>query len=115
MTFFKWIDGRQSTTKYMKFCFLYFKIFNIGMDGYIIKYEADTHLPIHKDPINGRHYRLNIKLKGKCKFWCPSSIFKIGERIIFFRPDIFPHTLKTQTKVIKLSLGLGIYNKKQIT
>jgi hypothetical protein len=112
MKLFKWIEGRQVHAHYHKFCFLYFKIFNIGIDGYLLRYQKHTILPIHKDQIEGSHYRLNIKIKGKAKFWCPSTIFRLGDKITLFRPDLFYHTLKCETKTYKISLGLAIFNKK---
>lgn len=116
MKLFKWIEGKQSTTKYYKWCFLYFKFLNFGIDGYILKYEAGTSLPIHKDTLpapGGAHYRLNIKLKGKSKFWCPSIIFSIKDDLFLFRPDLFYHSLTTHTKTYKISIGLAIFNKKK--
>lgn len=117
MKLFKWLDGRQMHTKYHKWCFLYFKIFNIGIDGYILRYEPETILPIHKDKLEtsenkSRHYRLNVLLKGKTSFWCPSTIFKYRNRVIFFRPDKFYHSLTVYTKTYKLSFGLAIYKTK---
>lgn len=106
MELFTWIKGRQNTTNYDKLCFLYVKIWKWGLDGYILRYKANERLPIHKDPIeNGAHYRLNIKLKGKCRFWSTSNIFRWGERVVYFRPDLFYHNLVTETKVLKLSFG----------
>lgn len=110
MRLFRWIKGRHSETDYEKFCFLYFRIGKFGFDGYILKYEPKTSLPIHKDPINGKHYRLNIKISGKCKFWTTSYKFRRGERIILFRPDLFPHSLEVLTKTYKLSFGFAKFN-----
>lgn len=112
MKLFRWVEGRQQTTQYHKWCFLYFKFLNIGVDGYIIRYEPATILPIHKDPVvKGRHYRLNITVKGKSKFWCPSTIFSFKDRVFLFRPDLFYHSLTVFTKTYKLSLGLAIFSK----
>jgi len=112
MKLFRWIEGRQSTTKYHKWCFLYFKIWRLGFDGYLLRYEPQTTLPMHKDKIQGKHYRLNIKLKGKADFWCPSTIFR-SSNIIIFRPDLFYHSLTVYTKTYKISFGFAIF-KKQI-
>lgn len=114
MEFFKWVKGRQQKTEYYKWCFLYFKIFNIGVDGYILRYEAETILPIHKDPVEGSHYRLNVLLKGRSSFWCPSSIWRRKNKVILFRPDKFYHSLTAYTKTYKLSLGLVIFKSKKV-
>lgn len=111
MKLFRWLDGRQHGVAYKKWCFLYFKFFNLGIDGYILKYEPKTALPIHKDTINGSHYRLNISLCGRSEFWCPSCIFRKG-RCIFFRPDLFYHALTVYTKTYKISFGLAIFKSK---
>lgn len=112
MKLFKWSLGRQSTAIYHKYCFLYWKIGKYGFDGYILRYPPNTDLPVHKDPVNGSHYRINVKLKGKASFWCTSVIKKWGERIIIFRPDLYYHSLKTFTKTYKLSLGFVRFNLK---
>lgn len=113
MKLFKWTKGRQDSTQYEKWCFLYWKFFCFGFDGYLLRYKENQQLPIHRDPIkDGRHYRLNIKLKGKCKFWCTRTIWNWGERIVYFRPDLFFHNLTTQTPVLKLSLGFVIFKHK---
>lgn len=116
MKLFKWIKGRQSSTEYYKWCFLYFKIFNIGIDGYVIRYEPKTILPIHKDPlpdtVRGSHYRLNIKIKGRSAFWCPSTIWRCKERVVLFRPDLFYHSLTAYTRTYKISIGIAIFKSK---
>jgi hypothetical protein len=116
MKLFKWIEGRQKLTKYHKWCFLYFKFLNFGIDGYILRYEPATILPIHKDQIkDGSHYRLNIKIKGRSSFWCPSTIYRKGNSIVAFRPDLFYHSLTCYTKTYKISLGFAIFKRKKCT
>lgn len=113
MKLFQWIEGRQSNTKYWKWCFLYWRIGRWGFDGYFLKYEKDTRLPIHTDPVqDAQHWRLNIRLKGKCKFWCPSKIFDFFDgTMIYFRPDKFPHCLIVFTECFKLSIGIVKFNR----
>jgi len=110
MKLFKWVKGRQNTTQYERFCFLYFRFLYWGFDGYLLRYEPNQQLPIHRDPVEGgAHYRLNIKLCGRCKFWSTSHIFAIGQWLFLFRPDLFFHNLVTYSKVWKLSLGFVKY------
>lgn len=112
MKLFKWIQGRQNNTQYKKFCLLYFKFLWWGFDCYILKYKANQQLPLHKDPVEGgRHFRINIKLKGDCSFWCPSVIWRWNERICIFRPDLFFHNLVTKTPVTKISIGFVNFRK----
>lgn len=111
MKLFTWVDGRQENTKYKKWCFLYFKICRLGFDGYILHYKPKTVLYTHKDPIDGKHYRLNIKLKGMSYFEASKCIVKIGDFLAFFRPDIRYHHLVVITRTYKISLGFAIFNK----
>jgi len=104
----KWQSGRQQNTDYQKFLLWYFKIWKWGFDGYILKYKPNTQLNWHKDPIeNGNHYRLNIKLKGKSWFYIKKKdlLFCVGKKIIFFRPDLYEHSLIIDSPCTKLSLG----------
>lgn len=110
MKLFKWIKGRQNV-HYKKMCLLNIRIFRFGMDCYILKYDKNVHLPIHKDPLeNGSHYRINIKLKGSCRFWCTRMIYNRGEWLNIFRPDLFYHSLQTYTPTTKLSIGIAWFN-----
>ncbi len=112
MKLFTWIKGRQEGTEYQKFCFLYFKIFKLGLDGYILKYEPNTILKPHRDVIDGKHYRLNIELAGEGEFECESEIINIMNKIHLFRPDINIHSvINKNSKRYVLSLGLAIFNK----
>lgn len=115
LNYWKWIDGRQKNTKYKKFCLWSFKIWKCGFDAYIIKYERFTMLDWHKDIVNGKHYRLNIKLKGKASFMMRTEdkyIFNrhINPRFVAFRPDLYEHKVFTSEKTIKLSFGFVKFN-----
>lgn len=106
MKLWKWQSGRQQEVTYHKFPLWYFRIWKFGFDAYILKYEPNTLLPLHKDPIiNGKHWRLNIKLKGTAIFLCLKYIFKT-DNITLFRPDKYEHMLIIfNNKCIKLSFG----------
>lgn len=83
----------------------------IGLDGYLLKYPPKTELKPHKDPINGRHYRLNIILKGSKddEFKCEKVIFNLFNRIIWFRPDLYTHSVTIANRYrYVLSLGFAI-------
>lgn len=113
MELFKWMKGRQENVEYHKWCFLHRKIGRYGFDGYILKYEDHVILDTHIDPINGKHYRLNINLKGKSIFKCDKCIIRWGDRLALFRPDIRYHNLVVLTKTYKLSLGFAKFNKHE--
>lgn len=112
MKLFRWVQGRQDTTIYYKWCFLYFKLGRWGFDGYILKYPPFTMLPPHTDLIHGHMWRINIKLRGRARFFCDKdTMFSIGEFLHIFRPEI-KHSLVAYTKTIKLSLGIAHFNKE---
>ena len=113
----KWESGRSKTRdlKYFKKLIYSFYIGRYGFDCWILKYEpkgASGYLFPHKDPVSGgRHYRMNIKLWGRAKFYCANK--KFSNRIInVFRPDIHAHFLRVYSKTFKLSLGFYKPNKK---
>lgn len=108
MILFKWYKGRQNSCEYYKMPILLFKLWKIGFDCYLLKYKDNSELPSHKDPIKGRHYRLNVKIKGKSDFICEKMIFH-NSFISFFRPDLYFHSLKIKTKTLKLSFGFAIF------
>lgn len=115
MKFWKWQSGRQDNVTYEKFPVWSFKVFNHGFDFYILRYQPNTILPKHKDPVkNGKHWRLNIKLKGNAIFFSEDR-GETFQRINWFRPDLYEHSLNVKTKTIKLSFGFVKFNKKNIT
>ena len=82
----------------------------LGMDIYLLKFKPQCLLPGHIDHVKrGRHFRLNIILKGEGKFECDKTIIKT-KRVIFFRPDKHTHSMQngdTERKV--LSIGLNTF------
>jgi hypothetical protein len=116
MKLWKWIEGRQQGTKYKKFPLWFFRIGRYGFDAYILKYEPNTLLDWHTDPVkNGKHWRKNISLKGFSTF-----CIKVNGKVRcgwtdypWFRPDLCPHMVQTyMTPVTKLSIGFVKFNKK---
>lgn len=106
MNLWKWQAGRNKECSYQKFPLWNFRLWKFGFDAYIIKYEPSTILPKHKDPVKGgKHWRLNIKLKGVATF-IANECFYINKTFIVFRPDIVEHSLIVYRKgCTKLSLG----------
>lgn len=115
---FNWIPGRQNSGyfKYELFSLEWLlafspfskKVKKVGLDIYLLKFPSGVSVPTHKDPVYcGRHFRLNITLKGKAKF-NGKTIFSFG-RIVFFRSDINEHSLdKAEKEIIMFSVGLVI-------
>lgn len=111
MKLWKWQSGRQQDCEYHKFPLWYFRIWKLGFDAYILKYEPDSFLPWHTDKVeNGKHWRMNINITGAASFIIiknDTPFFYLQRKIIIFRPDVFSHSLKVgNKKCIKLSIGL---------
>lgn len=112
MKLWKWENGRQQGCDYQKLPLWYFKIYKFGFDAYVLKYNGNQVLPVHKDPlVNGKHWRLNIGY-GKSNFLCVHTILslKIGKFSVYlFRPDLYDHSLIVHNKTIKISIGFAKY------
>ncbi len=105
---FKWETGRQSETTYHKLCLFSFQLGRWGFDSYLLRYPPQTRLKLHRDCVEGSHWRCNIKLWGKCHFTCVGKqILSLGEFIHIFRPDKKLHGLLVFTKTYKLSFGMA--------
>lgn len=104
---FKWVKGRQEDCEYKKFKLWSFKIWKWGFDAYILKYKSNTILNWHTGPVkDGKHWRLNIKLKGISLFMLYKGVYKSYlNRIVIFRPDLYEHSLMVTTNTTKLSFG----------
>lgn len=105
MKLWKWQPGRQKDVAYEKFCLWSFKLFRWAFDGYILRYQPDTFLPLHKDLVeNGKHWRLNVKLRGKSIFFSEDR-GHTSQKVNWFRPDLYRHSLSVYTETVKLSFG----------
>lgn len=101
-----WIDGRQKSG------YLKRKIFEsklLKTDCYLLKYPEGSEIKLHTDPVTtGKHYRLNIILKRARggAFKCNGKYFKFGP-IIFFRPDLYEHSVTRITSGTRYVLSIG--------
>lgn len=105
---FKWEFGRQNSG------YLKMKIFqNKNFDIFLLKFPEGCHVPEHKDPIEGKsHYRINltlIKPKNGGNFIGGNPILNFN-RLIFFRPDKYIHSMSKINKgnCLMLSIGFAI-------
>lgn len=90
---FDWIEGRQNSG-YFKMPLFLSSFFRV--DCYLLKFKQGSHVPEHLDPVDsGKHYRLNIILKGavggEVKF--AEKPILLGKRFHLFRPDIVKHSM----------------------
>lgn len=104
----KWIPGRQQSCPYRKM-----RLWEIGSsqlnlfsDAYLIEYPPNAKLPLHTDAVQkGRHYRLNIELRGRGEFLINRCIFRLGP-VVLFRPDLEKHGMNNgPTTRLVLSFG----------
>lgn len=109
-----WTTGRQNGSYFKKLVYQ-FKCFGYGFDCYLLKYVPGSFIQRHVDPVDDySHYRLNIVLwaaeRGGC-FTTDSSIFRIGNRVILFRPDVNKHAVSEVLNGNRYVLSIG-YAKK---
>ena len=107
----KWLRGRQEGCDYKKLPLWRFRIWKWGLDCYILKYQEGI-LPPHKDPVDGKHWRLNIGW-GIANFCCDKVMIgrRFGKLTIFlFRPDLYTHSLYIFRKTTKISFGFVKFN-----
>lgn len=103
----KWVNGRQGGTYKKMLLAQLWKYFDV----YLIKYQAGYEMPEHTDVVpHGHHYRTNIILYGGGKFECKNVIFNLFNRVIFFRPDIEPHTVTCPNDRLVVSIGFVVPN-----
>ena len=110
MELWKWTEGRVKKSAYFKFPLYYFRIWKWGFDAYVLKYRADTYLPMHRDTvIDGKHWRLNVGWGDNQFFICDGCVdigWKWGKFSLYlFRPDKYLHALTSYGKTVKLSFG----------
>lgn len=110
MKWLRWDKGRQLDSGYSKMLLFLFGIPKLfGIDIYLIRFIPNCYLPTHKDSVNwGKHYRINIEIKGKGEFFCDNLIFS-SSKVKLFRPDLEEHSmLNGNSKRLILSIGLVV-------
>lgn len=99
MKLWTWEPGRQNSG-YRKFTLLFSKRF--GVDAYILHIPVGVSIPQHVDLVPGkRHYRLNVTICGRIRMetcQSPFRVFRFGDWLSFFRPDVVPHSAPAVTK-----------------
>lgn len=119
---FRWIPGRQGTP-YRKMLLAYLavpstptkKAFLLGGDVWLIDYPPGTSIPAHVDPldVDGRHFRLNIILRTGGSRYKGRALWRLGERIVFFRPDVMRHSVPVcSRRRFVLSVGWALRPEK---
>jgi len=64
----------------------------LGFDAWLIDYAPGASIPPHIDAVPfARHFRLNLVLATGGARFDGRSIWRLGERVIFFRPDLASH------------------------
>lgn len=104
----KWVPGRQGGDYHKKLLAGLSIPYIFGFDMYLLKFAPGCHLKEHKDSVErGRHYRLNIILKGEGEFSCEKTIIRT-KRVILFRPDKYLHSMQNGDSERKvLSIGIN--------
>lgn len=104
----RWIPGRQGGDYKKKLLATMYIPRIFGFDMYMLKFAPNCHLREHRDSVKrGRHYRLNIILKGKGDFKCEKTIINT-RRVVLFRPDKYLHSMQNDGNERKvLSIGIN--------
>lgn len=82
------------------------------LDIYLVRYPEGHKVGPHIDMISsGRLYKLNmvlVKPEAGGKFHSEKNIFNLRDRVIFFRPDLYQHSVDKirQGKRLLLSVAL---------
>ena len=102
-------EGRQGTG--------YDKLFlapgpfpRMGFDLHLLRFRTGTHVPRHRDPATGRHYRVNIVLRAADQggvFSCARPLLD-WPRVKIFRPDVEPHSVSRIEAGERWLLSLGV-------
>lgn len=102
-------EGRQGTG-YLKLKLFEFRKI-LKSDCYLLKFPEGSSIGEHVDPVSeGKHYRLNVVLKRPAVgglLFCESPIFRLGERVCFFRPDVSKHSVSKIEKGSRWVFSLG--------
>lgn len=105
---FKWEAGRQQSG-YDKML-LAQNPYLIPFDCYILRFKEGAEIAPHTDPVDDKaHHRVNIvikKAKGGGDFWC-EEYTNIFNRIFYFRPDKFKHSVSKITTGTRYVLSIG--------
>ena len=106
----KWEEGRQDKL-YKKMKIWSSSFFWFGSDCYLISYKPNYRMPSHTDKAEGKHYRLNVVLRGSGKFVCEKTIFKLFNKVVLFRPDLYEHSMINGNSK-RLVMSFGFLKKK---
>ena len=67
----------------------------LGFDVWILDYPPGASVPSHLDPVPlARHFRLNVILQTGGTRYRGKSLWRLGERVVFFRPDRMVHEVE---------------------
>lgn len=100
---FCWISGRQQSG-YSKMLLSQGK----NWDCWILKYPSGSEIPTHIDSVpNKRHYRFNFILKKAVGGKFSGQTILNLDRLIFFRPDICPHSVSKIESGTRYVLSFG--------
>lgn len=107
---FVWTDGRQESG-YRKMLISQGKTW----DCWLIHYPAGSDIPEHTDPARNdeNHYRCNIVLTDPGGgIFHGKTFFNLFGRVIFFRPDIWPHYITKVENGSRYVLSFGWVTEK---
>lgn len=82
------------------------------LDMYLVRYPEGHKVGPHVDMVSsGKLYKLNmvlVKPEAGGKFHSEKSIFNLLNRIIFFRPDLYQHSVDKIRRGQRLLLSIAL-------
>lgn len=105
MKMFKWQTGRQNSG-YDKMLLALSNRFKF--DFYLLRIPDEMSVPLHCDPCpeGYEHRRINLALCASKPpetriYGGPKALSMLGGRLVFFRPDVSPHSLERRSTVVQ--------------
>jgi hypothetical protein len=82
----------------------------LGFDVYLLDYPPGSSIPSHLDTVKlARHFRVNVVLRTGGSRYEGRTLWRLGERVIFFRPDRMTHGVPAcARRRVVLSVGWAV-------
>jgi len=104
----RWQTGRRNTG-YDKLL-LAAAPWPVAFDLHLLRFPTGTHIPPHRDPTRGRHFRVNLVLVPATEggeFVCGDVLVDLP-RLKVFRSDLAEHSVTEITAGTRWVLSLGV-------
>jgi hypothetical protein len=82
----------------------------LDVDAWLLDYPPGSSIPPHLDTVPlARHFRVNVILRTGGARYVGRSLFRLGERLVLFRPDRMTHSVEPcARRRLVLSVGWAV-------